>query len=554
MSESIEQKLSGMPTVQLVKIILAALDTMGETAQINFIAKHIDAQTSLTRLGEDDPEAFIDEVHGFCMACLNGEYYSDEDEIEEYFSNNEYADYYYDDGWDYDEYFRNTEWAETFSRLFQLSEMYIQSGDFSIGFEATSRLLSCLIETKKSDQFFGTNDPDDYIDVNWLELFSMHYDALFQYHTDLEHAIEMAFLYWKTFGEKCTEEFLLHVKDISIAERCILKELKNANGWKFQRQCFNLLEQLYDRLKIDFDKASIAKKLLETNTYFHLFIVEGYHEQENWQAVVKTAIDALTKILMPSADSTITRQVDAQHQVRAGIQTMLADAYKNLEDYMQAFNTMRQMFQEAPDYKLYVRARALAEKTVGVSVFLEEVESLLSDKTHKFFFYVRSDLLIQIYSYEGKTKKLLDIAQSQEADNNYYHRKYIALSLIYRAIDDKNTVGESLSKYLTSPYSQDGIEDMHKLSSNTAEQTTLLLSGSGLLKGMIAFHIGAATRKRYVKAAYYMCVIRDIYKYLKKENEFKNYFSDIIMQNSRRPALRDEMSIVLGKNATTIKK
>jgi hypothetical protein len=32
--------------------------------------------------------------------------------------------------------------------------------------------------------------------------------------------------------------------------------------------------------------------------------------------------------------------------------------------------------------------------------------------------------------------------------------------------------------------------------------------------------------------------------YLEREDEFRHYFKDIIAQNSRRPALRDEMSIV----------
>jgi hypothetical protein len=51
-----------------------------------------------------------------------------------------------------------------------------------------------------------------------------------------------------------------------------------------------------------------------------------------------------------------------------------------------------------------------------------------------------------------------------------------------------------------------------------------------------------------------MCVLRDIFHYLHREGDFRHYFSDVITQNSRRPALRDEMSIVYGEEATKIKK
>jgi hypothetical protein len=47
---------------------------------------------------------------------------------------------------------------------------------------------------------------------------------------------------------------------------------------------------------------------------------------------------------------------------------------------------------------------------------------------------------------------------------------------------------------------------------------------------------------------------RDIYIYLRREDEFRLYFKDVIAQNSRRPALRDEMRIVYGAAATAVKK
>ena len=554
MNEPVEHILSGMAAARLVKIVLAALDTMGEEEQINFIAKHIDARSSLSRLGEDDPEAFLAEVDAFCLSCMNGEHYSDEDDVEEYFSNNDYGSEYYDDDWDYDEYYSNTEWAEVFSKLFRLSAMYIRSGDISTGYESCARLLSCLSEAKDDDLFFGTDEPDNYIEVDWPELFSLFYTAMFRHHTDMEESIKTAFHYWIRFGERCTDGFLANVKDINIAERYILGGIETVDDWVVQSLCFRLLEQLYSNLGLSFDKALKAKALLEANDYFHMQVIEGLCEQGNWQAVVETAGYALTKILVPATDATDWRQMAIQKEVRAAIQTKLADAYENLTDYKQAFETLEQMFQEAPDYELYIRTRALAEKTIGVPAFLDRVETQLGEKPQEYAFFGRRTLLLNIFSYEGEVGKMLGMVQSLKIGSNYYDRKYAALSLVYRALDGADGFGPSVQEYLATASRQAGIIGMLNRGVSVDERSELLLSGGGLLKEIVAFHIDAATRRRYAKAAYYMCVMRDIYTYIKREDEFQSYFRDVITRNSRRPALRDEMSIVYGKQATMLKK
>jgi len=51
-----------------------------------------------------------------------------------------------------------------------------------------------------------------------------------------------------------------------------------------------------------------------------------------------------------------------------------------------------------------------------------------------------------------------------------------------------------------------------------------------------------------------MCVMRDIFVFLHREEEFRQYFREVIEANSRRSALRDEMSVVYGKEAVTRKK
>jgi len=238
---------------------------------------------------------------------------------------------------------------------------------------------------------------------------------------------------------------------------------------------------------------------------------------------------------------------------RLPIQSKLADAYEMISDFKNAFETAKIMFQESPSFTLYKRARVLSEKTGNTRSFLVFAEKTLGENGHSFSFS-HSNLLRDIYSYEGETLKLLDMAKSQKINTNYYDRKYIALSLIYRAASNVSDINDSLAEYLKSAANQDGIADMLLPDDDDLCRTDLLLDGAGLLREIVSFHIDAATRSRYAKAAYYMCVLRDVFIYLKQEDNFRHYFQEVIQQNSRRPALRDEMSIVYGKAAVTIKK
>jgi len=298
-----------MEPARLVEIVLAALDTMDESEFINFVAKHINAKESLALLDADDPEAFLDAVETFCQNCLNKEYYTDDEEVEEYFSNSEYEYYYYDDERDYSEYYHYSQWAKGFSELFRLAVMYIQSGDIKVGYEANSRLLSCLSIMMSSEIYLGTDEPMSYISIDWNELFELHYDTLFQYHTQTDQAIEKAFRCWVNFSEFCTERFLHKVEDITIAERIILDGIKSSHAWEFECRCFNLLEQLYTRLDLGFDKVTQAELLTEHDVFFYFFVVEGLSERAEWRLAAQTARIALEKIPAQTSDSTKMRIV-----------------------------------------------------------------------------------------------------------------------------------------------------------------------------------------------------------------------------------------------------
>lgn len=355
----IEERLAKMTAAKLIEIVLAALETMDEETQIDFIAEHIDAQISLVKIGGGDKESFLNEVNDFCNDCLNNAYYSDESDIEEYFSTNHYNNYYYDDDWDYDEYYSHMEWPAIFMRLFKLALLFIRSGDIKTGYEANARLLACLSEMTADAGFLGTDDPKRYIDVDWDELFTLQYNALFLYHTDSEQAVRHAFRWWKEFGETCTEGFLSNVKDSILAERIILNEMSGVHDWAFQCLCFKLLEQLYQRLCIDFNKTSKAMSLIDLNVNFYLFAVEGLCENRQWKEVINTADTALERIPIPSSDTYDMNKNHIQKKIRTAIRTKLIEAYENLSDFTKAFKTAESMFKESPSFELYKRAREL---------------------------------------------------------------------------------------------------------------------------------------------------------------------------------------------------
>jgi hypothetical protein len=229
------------------------------------------------------------------------------------------------------------------------------------------------------------------------------------------------------------------------------------------------------------------------------------------------------------------------------VQTRLVEAYENLQNFTQAFETAKNMYFEEPDFERYKYARRRAEKVAEAPAFFALAEANEKQNASD---HIYSSLLRDIYSYEGETKKLMDMAMAKDIEKNYYDRKYIARSLIYRAVSDADGLGDYLLKYLASAVGEGGIEDMLKYGGDPPQQAKWLRGGADLLKGMIAFHIGAAKRNRYAKAAYYMSVLRDIFIFLGHEDDFQNYYRDVMAQNSRRPALRDEMRIVYGSSSS----
>lgn len=555
MTEQLKNKLTEMTVEQLADIVLDALDGMVEKEQIGFIARHIDAKASLAFLGENDPAAFLEKVEKFCQECLDGVYYSDFEDVEcypnkndnDYDYDNDYEyeyDYYDSDNGDdegYDEYYSNSVWADTFLQLFDLSMMFLQSGDARTGYEAIERLLSCLDELDSDESLLGIDEPSAYLAVDWLELFTLHFGAVFQCNEDQETAIRIAFKHWMNHGSPCTEGFLCNVKDLALAESIILARLKKSENWAIQHRCFDLLAQLYERLGERFDKVGQAKALASYNALFYNDAIKGLCEEEDWQAVVETAQAALPKISPDDLDQDDWHLKKTHLEIRGYMREKLVEAHENLGNYLEAFEAAKLMFLEAPDFAQYLRTRGLAAKASQAPAFLAFVENAF--KQNELVRY-RGKLLRNIYSYEGETQKMLNRVLARDIKSHYDDWKYAARSFVCRAIGGGAAAGSHLPNYLATAAGHEGIGGMIRSGDDPEQNIELLLTATMLLKEIIEYHIDAGSRNRYEKAAYYMCVLQDIFAYLDRKDDFQEYFSSIMAQNNRRPALKDEMRIV----------
>ena len=115
--------------------------------------------------------------------------------------------------------------------------------------------------------------------------------------------------------------------------------------------------------------------------------------------------------------------------------------------------------------------------------------------------------------------------------------------MIYRAFYDEKIKKKNLVELLDriKRDEENGIIDMNPCDEDKENKEIYLNKAVEILKEMVQFHFDAGTRNRYSKGAYYCSMIKDIYEILNKKDEFKLYYDNIMMENKRRPALRDEM-------------
>lgn len=161
--------------------------------------------------------------------------------------------------------------------------------------------------------------------------------------------------------------------------------------------------------------------------------------------------------------------------------------------------------------------------------------------------YDSISIILRILSFEGNTLELINTALKSKDYSRHDYLKYTVKSLIYRVLIDKNIKFNDLKEFIQEIEDNkiDGIVDMIKNPKDCENEYQLLNSSIDILKEMVQFHIDEAKRNRYARAAYYYSIIKNIYTYMNEEEKFGQYYNQIIMENNRRPALKDEMRKVV---------
>ena len=161
----------------------------------------------------------------------------------------------------------------------------------------------------------------------------------------------------------------------------------------------------------------------------------------------------------------------------------------------------------------------------------------------------QAEILLRILSSEGYVNDMINFALKSDGYRRHDYMKYTYKSLIYRALRDRNRdIIPVVLKELIGGLEHDktpGIGDLVDGFKNLESESYLLQSAINILKDIIQFHIAAAKRTRYARAAYYCSLVKGIYIYLNEKEEFEHYYGTIIVGNKRRPALRDEMRKVI---------
>lgn len=497
---------------KLAELVVDLLDRLDETEKIQFISKNIDAKLAMNSVDKKDELEFLEEVKDFYRSCLEGEYY-----VEAYY--NDYLDNY-DDG-----DFKDSQWVQKFTEYFNTVLLYSRNKNYDVAFKVFELLLNCIKKASVDEEILGTESPEYYIDVNWKDVFDEYYTCIVNCIKDKKESIDKSFEEWLNFGERCEEAMFSHINDIPILEELIREKIGSYDEWNTQHLIFELLENFYEKYEKGYDKIELAKSFFKYNVNFYYDMVKAYFELEKWKESIDLIKKALNKIKIKS--------------IRIQLQNMLIDSFEKLNDFQEAFCAAKKLFHEDANYKNYKRARYFAKKVNTLESFVEDSEKQLRIMKE----YGSTWIFIKILSYEGKIDKLLKLVEKSDEYDQYYYLKYTCRSLLYRVFYDEKLSYENLKDFIlkTDEYDAEGIEDMLVSSEDINKKDFYIDEAIKILKGMVSFHIDAAKRSRYAKAAYYCSIIKEIFNFLNKQDEFKDYYDRIIRENNRRPALKDEM-------------
>lgn len=498
---------------KLADIIIDLLDRLNELEKNEFISKNIDAQLALDNMGEGEGFEFLKDVKEFCIDCLHGQY-NDEDDYD-----NRWNDYYECD-------FQGCEWAELFRKYFNIALMYSRNKEYNIAYKAFELLFDCMGEAEANEEILGTDNPYMYIEISFEDVFNQYYLCMKNCISDNTKIIEIALEHWYGFGNQCIDAIINNIEDIELVEKIIRQKIEEMESdWTLAHLYFSLLKKFYEKYKPLFNKIQLAKSFLKYNANFYSDLAKENYEIGNWNETIKVINEALEKI--------------EDTRIKHDLKVMLVACYENLNEFEDAFNTVYALLKEKPSYDLYDRSRYFASKINKLDVFIDDVINFLRLETS----YAAPYILLAVLSRENLIEKLMDFIKNYRGYSRYEYLKYISKALIYRGFYGEEFKLINISEYIDSiNISQiQGIVDIEVIDGVLSCNQYYLDSAVEVLKEMVKYHIDAAKRSRYERAAYYCGLVKDILYFSKKEEEFLAYYTDIMNQNKRRPALKDEM-------------
>ncbi len=504
---------------EIITLVDKLMNKLNEKERLEFVSKWISPQAALDEAVLSDCSSFSEKVESFCKECLGGKWAIEPDYDYEY-----NHDYYYDDEEIYD--YSESEWAERFSTLLNLSLMYSRNKNYEVSYTAFDKLMNCLHEAEFDEGILGTENPMDYIEIEWGEVFEEYFLSMRNQLSDKKQLAYKAVDVWIDFGERCTDSLLNNINDITYIEESITTNIADhVDCWAMQHLLYELLKRFYIRLGLEFNEIMIAKSLVCYNPNFLNDLAQGYINCEMWGEAVQVIRDALHEI--------------TNEQMISVLKTKLVDCFEILGMTSDAYDVASGMFIAYNSHGLYLKARSVAIKNSNLENFIESMKNHVQSNKR----YDSITTLLRILSFEGYTLELIDTALKSDGYSRHDNLKYTSKSLIYRALGSEKVMFPDLKEYLQSIEDNKiaGIVDMIKIPLTSDDKQFLLNSTIEILKQMVQFHINAAQRSRYARAAYYCGVIKDIYIYNNEKDEFNQYYGKILMENNRRPALKDEM-------------
>ena len=510
---------------QLVELINKLLIRLTEKERIEFISCWISPQAALSEVCAGDSNNFIVRVERFCKDCLDKKYYVEPD----------YEDYCYNDYTDYDDTvdYSSSKWAEEFEQLYKLAVMFSRNSEFEVSFKTFGMLFDCLQESESDEEILGTTDPLVYIDVNLDLVFEEYYKSIAGYFTDKRQSVFKAVEVWMCGGNQYSESIFNYFSDLNLIEEAIRYKINECSEcWTMQHELYELLKSFYIKQNKVFDEIVMPESMLCYSKNFTYDVVQGYIKHHKWSTAVEIILPAL-------------KVIDNERILKA-LNISLISCYDELKQYEKGLEVATALFKKYPNkHDYYLKARRLADKIKRLDYFVKEMIAFAKTCDG----YYSTEILLRILSSEGYINDMINFAINTDGYRRHDYMKYTFKSLIYRALRDKDRENiPVVLKELIGGLEHDkisGIADMVGGFQYLESESYLLQSAINILKDIIQFHIGAAKRTRYARAAYYCSLVQGIYIYLNEQDEFEHYYGTIISGNTRKPALRDEMRKVL---------